>query len=324
MVRFSPRPSLQSGRPSGPSGLCRTLTDHVFCLSTKNVSHMVVSTLILFHPVTMPKSRPFIASPVKQRDPKKTQTIVRLQRIETRRKHLQEKIFQLMNPPSIPTQSDSESTFNSDTIEVQAMNAGEEPIYSLLVPTSNVPEVPAVDYNDDSWPSQCEEYVEIETKRPRRIHPNDEARLLYVRWEGLLPSLEEPYLQFLTETTGRPSYTYPTVTILPSLCKQRCVPKIAKVLCLFQDCKCMLLILILFIDCTKPSKKKQLHSANAPLCRLFSFGMASFQPHRIVLASHYLYTCSTSIKLYLNVPVMQSMRSLRPFTLFTRGGDIVV
>ena len=120
---------------------------------------------------------------------------------------------------------------------------------------TSISEVPALDY-DDNWPSQQEEYVDIVPKRPRRTNPNDEARSLYLRWESLLPSLEIPYLQFLTEATGRPSYTYPTIPNLPSLCTQRCVPKAAKVLCLFQDCRCMFLPVILLFNCIQRLRRK--------------------------------------------------------------------
>ena len=96
---------------------------------TKSQSHGSKHYSILL----MPRSRPFIASPVKQCDPKKMQTIVHLQRIEKHRKHLEEKISQLLNPPSVPSQSDTggdgESASNNDPIEAEGMNVGEQPIH---------------------------------------------------------------------------------------------------------------------------------------------------------------------------------------------------
>lgn len=76
----------------------------------------------------MPKSRPFVASPVKKRDPKKSQAIVHLKRVEQRRKYLQEQISQLLNPPNqLNANGDASQDASDDDSEMETLtvNVGE-------------------------------------------------------------------------------------------------------------------------------------------------------------------------------------------------------
>lgn len=85
------------------------------------------------------RSQPFIPSPVKKRDRKKTQTVVHLKRVEQRQRQLKEQLANLLNPPSIPFASQPESDVAPNGEERQqdvAMDAGEGQV-SLLQYTTN-------------------------------------------------------------------------------------------------------------------------------------------------------------------------------------------
>lgn len=68
----------------------------------------------------MPRSQPFIPSPVKQHDPKKTKTVVHLKHVEQHQKQLEEQISKLLNPPS-------QSEVSGEACEVVSEEKREDP-----------------------------------------------------------------------------------------------------------------------------------------------------------------------------------------------------
>jgi hypothetical protein len=73
-------------------------------------------------------------------------------------------------------------------------------------------------------------------KVSRRTEPSDQDISLITRWKELLPSLVDPYLEFVATTSAKPDTSLPSPQ-LETKCKTgTCVRKEAFILCLFQNC----------------------------------------------------------------------------------------
>ncbi len=155
-----------------------------------------------------PRSKTFIPSPVKKRNPKKSQTIVTIKTKAIRLK------------------------------EARARLAGAQPEANSTEPSA-VDEWVDVDMADHcaSGPVNMEDIVVDCEPKTRRTVPDQATSLQYQRWLSLLPDLQTAYLQHLPESIGAPMYPHQTFSPLPCSSLHCTGLKTTKVLCLFLDRK---------------------------------------------------------------------------------------
>ncbi|KAI6104059.1 hypothetical protein EV401DRAFT_1821443, partial [Pisolithus croceorrhizus] len=58
----------------------------------------------------------------------------------------------------------------------------------------------------------------------------------FSRWKSVIPTMVRPYLEYLSETLGKPLTQQ--VSSLSS-CSQNCEKKLTNITCLYFDCKCI-------------------------------------------------------------------------------------
>lgn len=168
-------------------------------------------------PTRVPRSKPFIPSPVKKRNPKKSQTVVVSQTKAIRLAELRAKLAKL-SPATKP---------ETETVKAALTATEWADIDMLTEPTASM----EVDVPKEDMIVVCEPTT-------RRTVPDKATITQYERWLSLLPQLQEAYLEHLPESVGLP--LQPRQDFHHHCSSAQCAgPKTAKILCLFLDRKCL-------------------------------------------------------------------------------------
>ncbi|KAG2355544.1 hypothetical protein BDR07DRAFT_1340717 [Suillus spraguei] len=127
-------------------------------------------------------------SPKKARNPKKTQTLVHLPVIDSKRERLLTQMAALMNPQGSKT-----DTLNSSSLTVHSE-----------VPTS-ADEAPSYTYDEEDYNMTNDDEHERQVSCPpavvckgtgHHILPDKMAHNLYSSWQGLIPTLVDAHLKY--------------------------------------------------------------------------------------------------------------------------------
>lgn len=162
-----------------------------------------------------PYSRPFIPSPVKKRNTKKSQTIVVSQTKAIKLRELRAKLAKLA-PPQTTTQPAETSSSWED----------------INMPTFTPDVTPKMDTDVTE-----EDIIVICELTMHRMVPDKATITQYERWLSLLLRLQEVYLEHLPHSVGIP--LQPGQGLTHDCMSNQCPgSKTSKVLCLFLDCKC--------------------------------------------------------------------------------------
>jgi hypothetical protein len=151
-------------------------------------------------------------SPLKKRDKKKSGIFVRAPLQDMKRKHLLAKLALLQEPPTTALDATQSFPIAPDDGEmVDGMVEVEDP------PPNDQDVVDAAN----------------EARRThRRIVPNEAGIRLYNKWIELLPHLVDPFLAYITLSTGSP---IAPVNALHSECIKMCLKSSTQILCLYFD-----------------------------------------------------------------------------------------
>jgi len=163
-------------------------------------------------------------SPIKPRDKKKTATFVVPPGHASKKQRLVEKLEVLTRLRPHQPPADIGNNAGSDPIPLDS-----DDVFSAY-PSEDPRDIPSSDAPPVSKNAD-EPYPQTE-KGKKRILPDAESFRLYANWTGLLPTVVDSLLQYLTRSVGHP---ISSVTDLHSRCVQSCVPKSLIVKCLFYD-----------------------------------------------------------------------------------------
>jgi hypothetical protein len=155
-------------------------------------------------------------SPLKKRDKKKSSVFVRAPLQDMKRKHLLAKLALLRDPPTIA--SDASQSFPIAPDDGEMVDGILEVEANVEDPLQNDQDM--VDIADEARQTR------------RRIVPNEAGIRLYNKWTELLPHLVDPFLAYITFSTGSPIVP---VNNLDSKCAQVCVKSSTQILCLYFD-----------------------------------------------------------------------------------------
>ena len=177
------------------------------------VIHVVSFTSTSVSMRIVPPSKPFIPSPIKKRDPKKSKITVPIKTNEIKRKQLLAELSRLKQKRSKPADS-AEGLIDTAESWVD-IEMGQEP--------------------KPIQPMDTDAEVVVCHPPTRRNVPDNATTIQYDKWLALLPKLQPVYLQRLSETTGVPTPPFQPTPL--SCSSQKCGRKTAKILCLFLDCE---------------------------------------------------------------------------------------
>ena len=173
--------------------------------------HVLLTSLLPMNHAS--RFQPFLPSPVKKHDPKKTKIRVHLRTRDIKLQSLQAQLLKLSQWTPTPEPAIKPNTENAEISGEAWMD---------------------IDTNIIDTDAEQGDTVHIPVLS-RRTVPDQATINQYQRWISLLPELQEGYLQYLTEWTGVP--LQPQTALMQCCSFVRCNPKTAKVLCLFLDCK---------------------------------------------------------------------------------------
>jgi hypothetical protein len=139
---------------------------------------------------------------------------------ELKRRQLEEKLERLENERKAPPANDGLELSHSEAIE-------DDDAYALEI---------SQDDDTTTFVPETSQPVDV-SKSSRRILPDATANNLYARWEEVLPRLLDPFLSYLSCSTGR---AIEPVSDIQSTClSTTCGQKNYMVLCLYQDRECV-------------------------------------------------------------------------------------
>lgn len=210
----------------------------------------------------LPRSQPFIPSPVKRRDPRKTKITVEIKTNQIKSKKLRAELLKLTEQRAQRRAQQSKPQVIDETIHIDTAEGWID---------VDMEQEPAPIPPDAQLTPSVEADPQVVNCHPpsRRTVPDKATTIQYDKWMSLLPKLQPFYLQQLSQTTGIPSSSQP---ILFSCSSPKCTGmKTAKVLCLFLDCKfCQILE-------RNSTAKTDFEEKTVPFCRCHSLPVVLVQ-----------------------------------------------
>jgi hypothetical protein len=195
----------------------RDAIDRSRCISNHNTRYLFITTTMAERRVDQIFSAGLgshFTSPIKKRDRKKSNIFVRAPLQEMKRKHLLAKLALLREPPaSSPSQS-------------LPIAADDGEMVDGTLEVDNVEDPPLRDQD-------MADITNEQHQTRRRIVPNEAGIRLYNKWIALIPNLVDPFLAYITSSTG--SRIVPVSDDLHSECGAMCVKTSTRILCLYFD-----------------------------------------------------------------------------------------